>query len=102
VYLRRRSAYGSVYKVIHRSTQAPFAAKILNLIQPDNDTKTIENEIEILKKCSNANIVSYYGCCVTKDNKIWILMDYCALGSVRNVMEVVGRTYTCVAGYPSY
>lgn len=31
----------------------------------------IENEINILRKCKNANIVSYYGTCSTKEC-IWV------------------------------
>jgi serine/threonine protein kinase len=37
--------------------------------------------------------VSYFGSCAT-EKKLWILMDYCGLGSVRDVMETCKRTLT--------
>jgi len=47
-------------------------------------------EIEILKKCQSPYVVSYFGSFVHK-NLFWILMDYCSGGSLRDILDVVGR-----------
>jgi len=36
--------------------------------------------------CRNENIVNYYGCC-SKDTYLWVLMDYCATGSVEDLIK---------------
>ena len=48
--------------------------------------KQLEGEIEILKSCTHPNVVGYYGTC-KKDDELWILMDYCSLGSVKDLMR---------------
>ena len=72
----------------------------------------LKKEIDILKKCRNDNIVSYFGYCF-KDQSTWvrkfsqwksltidlircgqILMDYCGGGSVLDIMEVLERPLT--------
>lgn len=47
----------------------------------------LEKEIEVLKKCKSAHILSYYGSC-SKVNEVWILMDYCAVGSIRDIIDL--------------
>jgi len=57
--------------------------------------------VDILKKCNNPNVVTYFGCVKASssadkspsrppvDSKppLWILMDYCAGGSIRDYMD---------------
>jgi serine/threonine protein kinase len=91
-----------VYKAKHKESGTYFAIKILDL-EHDDDAQLIENEINILKACKHNNIVQYYGVC-SKDNKIWVsislivltlkvLMDWCELGSMRRVMEVLNGSF---------
>jgi len=81
-------AYGCVYKGVQIETEFVLAIKELPNLENDEGLK---REIEILKKCSHSNIVSYFGTCKTKDNTLWILMDYCDVGSVRDLIEVCNK-----------
>jgi len=76
-------AYGSVYLTKHRETGYMLAAKVI----PVRDKTGIEKEIEILKACKSPNILSYFGTC-SKANEIWILVDYCAVGSVKDLITI--------------
>lgn len=53
----------------------------------------LKKEVDILKKCKEFNIVHYYGTCA-KDDALWILMDYCSVGSVLDLMRTIKRTLT--------
>merc|ERR1711988_1775173 len=57
----------------------------------DEEAKELEGEIEILKQCQHAYIVGYYGTC-KKNGKLWILMDYCAMGSIKDLMKACSAT----------
>ncbi|KAH3732851.1 serine/threonine protein kinase [Pelomyxa schiedti] len=76
-------SFGTVYRVIHRELEAIFAAKI---IKTEGSNDTLEKEIAVLRRCHSDNIVNYYGSCV-KGPQLWILMDYCALGSLRDFLD---------------
>jgi len=53
----------------------------------------IQNELDILKKCRSSFIVSYYGSCIQND-ELWIHMDYCGVGAVRDLMDRCEKTLT--------
>lgn len=53
---------------------ATFAIKILNFTEEESATD-IETEIDILKQCRNANIVSYYGTC-RQASRIWVIKKF--------------------------
>eukprot|EP01103_Thecamoeba_quadrilineata_P006373 TRINITY_DN1609_c0_g1_i1.p1 TRINITY_DN1609_c0_g1~~TRINITY_DN1609_c0_g1_i1.p1 ORF type:complete len:748 (-),score=106.55 TRINITY_DN1609_c0_g1_i1:1445-3688(-) len=75
-------AYGDVYRACWRATGASLAIKIIREVK---DGESLKKEIDFLRGFNHVNIVGYYGCCY-KDSKLWILMDYCSLGSIRDVM----------------
>eukprot|EP01091_Cochliopodium_minus_P011563 TRINITY_DN3311_c0_g2_i2.p1 TRINITY_DN3311_c0_g2~~TRINITY_DN3311_c0_g2_i2.p1 ORF type:complete len:925 (-),score=275.28 TRINITY_DN3311_c0_g2_i2:403-3177(-) len=84
-----QGAYGAVFKAVQRESGFVLAIKEISDIDPLN-AEDVQKEIEILKKCKNTNIVCYYGTC-DKEGKLWILMDYCAAGSVRDLIERLNR-----------
>jgi len=47
----------------------------------------LQKEMEILKKARSENIVGYYGT-ILREHDTWILMDYCGVGSVKDIMKV--------------
>jgi len=67
---------------------------------------TIKKEIDILRKCNSPFIVNYYGCLQGKakieeikggfkypdegKEPLWILMDFCGGGSVKDITDVTG------------
>jgi len=49
-------------------------------------------EIDILKKCSHENIVKFFGS-IKNGSDLWILMDFCAYGSLADVMKIIQRPF---------
>eukprot|EP01127_Copromyxa_protea_P006241 TRINITY_DN1605_c1_g1_i2.p1 TRINITY_DN1605_c1_g1~~TRINITY_DN1605_c1_g1_i2.p1 ORF type:complete len:500 (-),score=153.05 TRINITY_DN1605_c1_g1_i2:694-2193(-) len=92
-------SFGVVWKIEPKAcppnSGVAFAAKHIT-INPDTDTREVENEIDILKGCKSLHIVSYYGV-FRQESLLWIIMDYCELGSVLDMMELTD----CVLGEPS-
>jgi len=76
--------YGKVYRAKHKESGFNIAIKMINL---EGDGRNIKDEINILKQCRHANVVSYYGTC-DENNKLWILMDMCSLGSVADILDL--------------
>eukprot|EP01102_Stenamoeba_stenopodia_P013823 TRINITY_DN452_c0_g2_i1.p1 TRINITY_DN452_c0_g2~~TRINITY_DN452_c0_g2_i1.p1 ORF type:complete len:562 (+),score=122.74 TRINITY_DN452_c0_g2_i1:294-1979(+) len=82
-------AFGVVFKAKLKETGFILAVKIMDVGDEKDD---VMKEIKMLKCCQHRNIVSYFGSCV-QDEKLWILMDYCGAGSVRDVIESVEKTF---------
>ncbi|ELR16728.1 serine/threonine kinase [Acanthamoeba castellanii str. Neff] len=77
-------SYGEVYKA-RAVTGAILVVKVIN-IKLDNE-ESFRKEIDILRECSHTNIVPYYGSIYEQDS-VWILMEYCALGSLRDLIDI--------------
>jgi serine/threonine protein kinase len=82
-----QGSFGAVYKGVHIESGFELAIKEITNIE---NYDFIRNEIEILKKCKHSNIVSYFGS-VKRNKDLWILMEYCALGSIRDMIVTCGR-----------
>ncbi|KAI9310445.1 Pkinase-domain-containing protein [Dichotomocladium elegans] len=84
-----KGAYGSVYKGINNKTKQIVAIKVLNLDTEEDDVDDIQTEIALLSQLTSAksqNITPYYGS-ILNDTKLWIIMDYAAGGSIREIMK---------------
>lgn len=77
-------AYGSVYRGAHIESGFEVAIKTFKV---SNKMSDILREVDILRKCSHPNIVAYLGCYKQADGSLWILMDYCAGGSVYDILR---------------
>jgi len=84
-----KGAYGGVFKAIHKETGFELAVKVVPT-RPEAKL-ALAKEVDVLKKCKNANILSYYGS-VIKNNEVWILMDCCGVGSVKDLMKITLET----------
>ena len=86
-----RGSYGSVYtaRLKQSTTNEVVAVKIIPLTDSD-EVESIQKEIAILSDCNHPNVVRYYGSYRTAD-ALWISMEYCAGGSVSDVMHALGR-----------
>eukprot|EP00054_Salpingoeca_dolichothecata_P020047 m.125812 g.125812 ORF g.125812 m.125812 type:complete len:434 (+) comp23478_c0_seq1:92-1393(+) len=77
---------GSVALVEDKATKLKFAAKMIEFhstTRLENDlVQELTNEINILRKCNHKNVVNYFGC-FRRFNTAWLLMDFCAAGSIR-------------------
>ncbi|KAJ3175025.1 hypothetical protein HDU87_006559 [Geranomyces variabilis] len=83
-------AFGSVYKAVLKQTGFIMAIKQIATTKPDQK-EAIRKEIDLLRQCSHRNVLQYYGCLPTSD-QMWILTDYCAAGSVSDLMELTEAT----------
>ncbi|KYR01844.1 putative protein serine/threonine kinase [Tieghemostelium lacteum] len=79
-----QGGYGAVFRVSHKETGFNLAVKVLS-VTPTR-LKDIEKEMDLLKKCRCPNVLSYYGS-ISKLTELWILMDYCAVGSIKDMMK---------------
>jgi hypothetical protein len=75
--------YGKVYRGRHESREV--AVKKLLLINKDK-RKEIEEEINILEKLRDRNIIQYYGV-YYKDKEIWLIMDYAENGTLTDFID---------------
>mmetsp|Transcript_12776 Transcript_12776/g.51006 ORF Transcript_12776/g.51006 Transcript_12776/m.51006 type:complete len:516 (-) Transcript_12776:40-1587(-) len=79
-------AYGAVYRALHVPTGHILAVKTVPMSGAAQETDDIKKEIEILKQCRHDNIVSLYGC-MFQEGVLWILMDFCGAGSVKDFQK---------------
>merc|ERR1712137_707333 len=86
-------AYGIVYRALHVPTNTELAIKTVPISEDSEESTDILKEIDILKQCRHDNVVSLYGC-VFSENSLWIIMDYCSVGSVKDFMKHSPRSFT--------
>ncbi|KAL6604703.1 hypothetical protein U3516DRAFT_668159 [Neocallimastix sp. 'constans'] len=74
--------------IINKITKELVAIKILDLdTENDEDIADVQKEISILSKFDTNYVTKYRGSYLI-DIKLWIVMDYAALGSMRNISAV--------------
>ncbi|ODV92446.1 hypothetical protein CANCADRAFT_20474, partial [Tortispora caseinolytica NRRL Y-17796] len=95
-----RGNFGVVYKGTDLATNKVVAIKILNLDAAEEDVLDVQREIALLAEFRNADFsgITKYHASFLKGTKIWIVMDYCAGGSVRSLMQAgpIDEQYTAV------
>jgi serine/threonine protein kinase len=57
----------------------------------DSSFESLKKEINILRECDSPYILRYYGSYL-KDNKVWIIIEYCDAGSVLDLMKITKKT----------
>lgn len=78
--------FGDVYKAIDDG--AIVAVKIIDGANQDIDE--IQQEIRLLSRCQHPNIIRYKRTIVDR-NRLWIVMDFCEMGSMRDILETMKR-----------
>ena len=81
-------SYGSVWRGTHNKTGAQYAVKRVGI---DNDLEDLQLEIQFMKSCRSDHIVRYFGSYVC-GQELWIVMEFCAVGSVSDLMRVTSST----------
>lgn len=84
-------SFGSVHKAVHKASGYTIAIKIVQIEFDADESSSIQREINILRSCKSKYVVSYFGSCKV-NGELWIFMDYCALGSIRDALELAGRS----------
>jgi len=83
-------ACGKVLKAAHKQMMN-FELAIKIIKQGGKELQAdLEKEIEILKECKSENVIAYYGT-VLREKDTWILMEYCGVGAVKDVMRVLNE-----------
>eukprot|EP00040_Diaphanoeca_grandis_P016551 m.85537 g.85537 ORF g.85537 m.85537 type:complete len:456 (-) comp25879_c0_seq1:388-1755(-) len=77
-------SYGSVHKACYKTTSHIVAVKQVKL---DTDLIEIIREIKVLGENDHPNVVRYYGSYLKQD-RLWIIMEYCGVGSVSDIMRL--------------
>lgn len=82
-----RGKFGVVYKGYNKQTNKLVAIKVLNLDTQEDEVADVQQEIQFLTELKNVpNVTHYYGSFLN-DTKLWIIMDYCAGGSLRTLLK---------------
>lgn len=84
-----KGSYGSVYRARYRETGETVAAKRIVLPRQDEEGyRAVQREISMLQECKHPNVVRYHGSHKIGDHVLWIVMEYCAGGSVSDLLRV--------------
>lgn len=86
-----RGSYALVHRAINKHTGRICAIKKITINH--SELSNLMEEIDILSNCRCENIVKFLASsCSNKE--VWIVMEYCCGGSVKDVMKQLGRTLT--------
>lgn len=82
-------AFAVVHRAKHRDTGFELAIKILKL--KEETSLSLQQEIDVLKILKSPQIVLYFGTCIVP-GQLWILTQYCACGSIKDIMKATLET----------
>jgi len=80
----------SISLVQHKDTQQVFIQKVIHKDHNPDVNKAIANEIDIMHKCVDSNIVQFFGSYIESPN-VNIIMEYMDAGCLESLMARVGR-----------
>ncbi len=86
-------SYGKVYKAINCVNADVVALKMIPIENEDKDLMNLSKEIRILENCQSPYVVHYFGSFLY-DQHLWISMEYCAIGSISDLLTLRQRTLT--------
>ena len=84
-----KGTFGTVIKARNTKTNDIVAIKQI-LLGKDDEIEVVRKEVKILNECVHPNIVQYCGTYISL-NTLWIVMEYCAGGSVDAIFRVLKR-----------
>ena len=72
---------------LNRQTNELVAIKVLDLDTDDDEITDVQKEITMLSHCDSEYITRYHGSYLN-ETKLWVIMDYAAGGSMRNIVGI--------------
>ncbi|TPX53351.1 hypothetical protein SeMB42_g00834 [Synchytrium endobioticum] len=81
-----KGSFGEVYKGLNKVTGEIVAIKMLDLDSDDDDISDVQKEITLLSTCESEHITRYHGSYLV-GTRLWVIMDYAAGGSMRNLLK---------------
>uniref|UniRef100_A0A6V3JXX0 non-specific serine/threonine protein kinase n=1 Tax=Lotharella globosa TaxID=91324 RepID=A0A6V3JXX0_9EUKA len=86
-----KGSFGVVNLGFHRGSGMQMAIKMIDCKANGEKPEDIKAEVEVLKKCRHQGVVSFYGCAgPDKMKRLWILMELCGGGSLRDLLDTFG------------
>ena len=89
-FVGRKSLLTCDMRRLDNNTNEVIAIKSVNLEDDSEGIEEIRKEIGVLSTCDSPHIIRYR-CSYLVDTKLWIIMDYCALGSLRQLLVSVNK-----------
>jgi cell division control protein CDC15 len=83
-----KGAFANVYRAINKVTGDEVAVKEI-FIEDDDNVLELMSEIDLLKILRHKNIVKYHGF-IRSEKKLFIFLEYCSGGSLRNLYKKSG------------
>ncbi|KAI9093480.1 kinase-like domain-containing protein [Phlyctochytrium arcticum] len=81
-----KGSFGEVYKGFVPKAPRALAIKVLDLDTDDDEITDVQKEISMLSHCDSTFITRYHGSYLN-ETKLWVIMDYAAGGSIRNLLR---------------
>jgi ankyrin repeat protein len=86
-----------VYKARHRLTGTIVAIKDFNISPASEAAAEVHKEIAMLKRVASPCIVGYLGSVNISANHVWVVLEYCSGGSVKEMLTLLDITLSEVA-----
>ena len=75
---------------IEKATNKVFGIKVIDADNDEDELEEIQREILLLSRCNHPNVTRYYGSYMQLEPfTLWIIMDYCGGGSVRQMVNTL-------------
>jgi serine/threonine-protein kinase 24/25/MST4 len=70
---------------IDNNTGTFVAIKVVNLEEDNDGIEEIKREVSVLCHCFSPYVIKYHGSYLN-GSQLWIVMDYCGVGSLRQIL----------------
>lgn len=81
-----KGSFGEVFKALNRKTGEIVAIKVLDLDTDEDEIADVQKEIRLLSLIDSEYCTHYYGSYLN-GYKLWIVMEFAAGGSLRNILS---------------
>lgn len=77
---------------LDKNTGTFVAIKVVNLEEDNEGIEEIKREVSVLCHCSSPYVIKYHGSYLN-GSQLWIVMDYCGVGSLRQILVNISLHY---------